>query len=100
MSSSPISSSSSEPTAATDPLGSMFDVKCGVAIVLGTGSVKVRDFLNLERQSIVRLGQVAGSDLELRVNSVTVATGEVVILDDNTALRISHMTPPVGAETA
>ena len=78
----------------------MFDVRCGVAVVLGSGSLKVRDCLALERQSVVRLDQSAGSDLEVRVNGVTIATGEVVILEDNTALRISRMAPPVGVEAA
>jgi len=78
----------------------MFDVKCGVEVVLGTASLKVRDCLRLDRQSIVRLHQSAGSDLEVRVHGITVATGEVVILDDNTALRISRVSPPAGVEAA
>ncbi len=78
----------------------MFDVRCRVEVVLGTATLKVRDCLRLERQSIVRLHQSAGADLEMRVQGVTVATGEVVILDDNTALRISRIAPPVGAEAA
>jgi flagellar motor switch protein FliN len=78
----------------------MFDVKCRVEVVLGTASLSVRNCLRLERQSIVRLHQSAGSDLEVRVQGVTVATGEVVILDDNTALRISRVSPPAGVEAA
>jgi len=91
-------SSSSSDGATADGLSAMFDVKCAVDIVLGTGSLKARDCLRLERQSIVRLTQSAGSDLEVRVHGITVAAGEVVILDDNTALRISRVTPPAGVE--
>jgi len=83
-----------------EALAPMFDVRCGVEVVLGTASLRMRDCLRLERQSIVRLHQSAGSDLEVRVNGVTVATGEVVILDDNTALRISRVSPPLGVEAA
>ncbi len=97
MSSSPTSLSSSD---AGEVLAPMFDVKCGVEVVLGTASLKVRDCLRLDRQSIVRLHQSAGSDLEVRVHGITVATGEVVILDDNTALRISRVSPPAGVEAA
>jgi flagellar motor switch protein FliN len=100
MSSFPISSSSSEPGEPVDPLAAMLDVRCAVEFILGTGELKVRDCLRLERQSIVPLGQVAGSDLEVRVNGITVASGEVVIIDDNTALRISKVTPPAGVEAA
>jgi flagellar motor switch protein FliN/FliY len=78
----------------------MFDVKCRVEVILGNALLSVRNCLRLERQSIVRLHQSAGSDLEVRVHGVTVATGEVVILDDNTALRISRVSPPAGVEAA
>jgi flagellar motor switch protein FliN/FliY len=78
----------------------MLDVRCAVDVILGTGSIKVRDCLRLERQSVVKLDQSAGSDLEVRVQGVAVATGEVVILEDNTAVRISHMTPPAGVDAA
>ena len=97
MSSSPTSSSS---FSLDDPLQSMFDVKCRVDIVLGTATMSMRDCLKLERHSLLRLKQSAGADLELRAQGVTVATGEVVILEDNTALRISRVSPPVGVESA
>ena len=97
MSSSQTLSSSSD---ASDSLTPMFDVRCDVEVVLGSASLKVRDCLRLERQSIIRLHQSAGADLEVRVQGVTVATGEVVILEDNTALRISRVSPPLGVEAA
>ena len=102
MSSSQTSSFSSEAAAGApaDPLAPMLDVRCTVDFVLGTGVLKVRHCLRLERHSIVPLAQAAGSDLEVRVHGVTVASGEVVILDDNTALRISKVTPPAGVEAA
>ena len=78
----------------------MFDVRCDVEVVLGTATLTVGDCLRLARQSIVRLHQSAGADLEVRVQGVTVATGEVVNVDDNTALRISRVSPPLGVEAA
>jgi flagellar motor switch protein FliN len=100
MSSSPTSSFSSEAGQSADPLAPMLDVRCSVAFILGTGTMKVRDCMRLERQHIVPLAQTAGADLEVRVNGITVASGEVVIIDDNTALRISKVTPPAGVEAA
>jgi len=78
----------------------MLDVRCTVEFVLGSGSLKVRDCLQLERNSIVPLSQPAGSDLEVRVHGIAIASGEVVIVDDTTALRISKVTPPAGLEAA
>lgn len=98
MFSSPTSSSSSEPQ--PDPLAQMLDIRCTVEFILGTGIMKMRDCLRLERHSVVKLAELAGSDLEVRVHGVPVATGEVVILEENTALRISKVTPPSGLEAA
>jgi flagellar motor switch protein FliN/FliY len=89
--------SSSSAVAPDDPLAALFDVDCAVDFVIGTGRLKVRDCTRLERSSIVRLDQSAGSDLELRVQGQPLAAGEVVVVDDSTALRISRVIPPPGA---
>ena len=81
-----------------EALMSMHDVECQVDFVIGTGRLKVRDCLRLERQSIVALDQSGGADLELRVHGVPIAMGEVVIMDDVTALRLTRITPPAGLE--
>ena len=97
MSSSPTSLSSSD-RAIPESLASMLDVQCTVEFVIGTGTLKVRDCLRLERNSVVRLAQSAGADLDVRVHGVTIANGEIVIVDENTALRVSRIVPPVGVE--
>jgi len=79
-------------------LSKMLDVECGVEFIIGTGRLKVRDCLRLERQSIVRLDQSGGADLELRVHGVVVAVGEVVIMEDVTALRLTRIVSPRGSE--
>src|SRR5262245_42828357 len=99
MSSSQISSSNSEPRRESgDRLAAMLDIPCSVDVLLGTGSLTLRECIQLERHSVVRLGQAAGSDLSVVVHGIAIATGEVVIVDDNTALRVSHVTPMPGAE--
>jgi flagellar motor switch/type III secretory pathway protein FliN len=96
MSSSPTSSSSTD--TASDAYAGMLDVTCRVEVIVGTGSITVRDCLKLQRDSIVRLTQVAGSDLQVTVQGVPTATGEIVIDDDTTSVRISNVLPPPGAE--
>src|SRR5262245_10175136 len=96
MSSSPTSSSSTDAVTAT--YAGMLDVTCRVEVIVGTGSITVRDCLKLQRDSIVRLAQAAGSDLQVTVQGVPTATGEVVIDDDTTSVRISNVLPPPGAE--
>ncbi|MGE3508778.1 MAG: FliM/FliN family flagellar motor switch protein [Vicinamibacterales bacterium] len=102
MSSSPTSSSSSElhigHESLPPTLAPMFDVRCLVEFILGTGTITIRDVLRLEPYSTIRLSQSAGSDLSVRVHSVTIATGEVVIADETTALRVNRVSPPAGVE--
>jgi flagellar motor switch protein FliN/FliY len=96
MSSSPTSLSSTDAPSAT--YAGMLDVTCRVEVIVGTGSITVRDCLKLQRDSIVRLTQAAGSDLQVTVQGVPTATGEIVIDDDTTSVRISTVLPPPGAE--
>jgi flagellar motor switch protein FliN/FliY len=83
----------------TDVLARMFDVRCAVDFIIGTGTLKVEDCLRLRRQSVLALTQSAGADLRVEVHGITVATGEIVIIDDTVALRISRVSPPEGTET-
>ena len=93
MSSSPTSSSSTDPRA--NPFTGMLDVLCTVEVIVGTGSITVRDCLKLQRSSVIRLAQPAGSDLQLTVNGIAAATAEVVVYDDTTSVRITEvMTTP------
>jgi flagellar motor switch protein FliN/FliY len=100
MSSSLISSSNSNPATehARHPFSELIDVLCGVAVVLGTGTVTVRRCLGLQRHSVLRLEQSAGEDLQVRVNGVTIAKGEVVIVEDSTAIRVTEIPQPAGTE--
>ena len=96
MSSSPNSLSSSD--AALAAFGPMLDVACQVEVVLGTGVMSIRDCLHLQKNSIVRINRSAGSDLTITVNGVAIAHGEVVIIDDNAAIRLTDVLPPPGEQ--
>ena len=69
------------------------DVRCPVEVVLGTGTIAVRACLGLNPDSVIRLGQPAGEDLQVRVGGVTVARAEVVVADDTTGLRVTEIAP-------
>lgn len=96
MSSSLILSSSSDAAAGPVALGPMLDVTCGVDFVIGTARMTVRDCLALGRHSVVRLQQTAGSDFDLRVHGVSIAHGEVAVVDENATVRVTRITVPSG----
>jgi len=100
MSSSPSSLSSSDAPVALASSRWLMDVPVPVDFVLGTATVKVRDCATFAIDTVVRLKQAAGSDLEVRVNGVPMFSGEVVIADENVALRVGRVLPPAGQEFA
>lgn len=93
-----LSSSSDVRRLDVEALQWVMDVPCPVDFVLGTATVKVKDCAAFAVNSIIRLRQVAGADLEVRVGGIPVATGEVVIVDENVALRVGRILPPAGQE--
>jgi flagellar motor switch protein FliN/FliY len=76
----------------------MLDVPCMVEVIVGTGSITVRECLQLQRDSVIRLEQPAGADLALLVEGIPAASGEIVVDDDTTSVRISAILPTPSAE--
>jgi flagellar motor switch protein FliN/FliY len=77
----------------------LHDVPCRVEFVLGDARMRLRDCLELAPASILRLNQAAGADIELRVEGTTIASGEIVIVDNTAGLRITRIVPPPGPDT-
>ena len=94
MSSSPTSSSNSERERLDELVGPLADVTCVVSVQLGTGRISLRELLGLNRNSVLRLAQAAGEDLQVVVHGTPIATGEIVIVDDSTALRVTQISLP------
>jgi flagellar motor switch protein FliN len=97
MSSSPTSSSSTD--AVSRPYGGMLDVPCQVDVIVGHGSITVRECLRLQRDSIIRLDELAGADLQVEVQGIAAARGEIVVDDETTQVRISEILAPPGDES-
>jgi flagellar motor switch protein FliN/FliY len=76
------------------------DVVCEVDVMLGTAAMSVRECLGLRREAIIRLTRIAGADMQVVVNGVVVAYGEVVIVDESTAIRITELVAPPSNEAA
>jgi flagellar motor switch protein FliN/FliY len=81
-----------------DPFAALHDVVCRVDVMLGSAAMSVRDCISLRRDSIVRLTKSAGGDMEVLVNGVLVAHGEVVVMDETTAIRVTELVAPPSNE--
>lgn len=69
----------------------LLDLVCPVQIQIGTGLITVRQCLGLRRHSILRLDPSVGDDLRLVARGVTIARGEVLIVEDSTVVRITDI---------
>ena len=97
MSSSP-NSSSSDARLTADAFTPLNDVVCRVDVMLGGAALSVRDCLALRKNTIIRLAKVAGGDMDIVVNGVVVATGEVAIMEESTAVRVTELVAPPSSE--
>jgi flagellar motor switch protein FliN len=94
MSSSPSSSSSSAAPARpelTPERAAFRDIPVVVEVLLGRGSIPLGQLMRLERGAVIRIDSAAGADLVMRATGVPLAMGEVVIIEDSVAARVSHM---------
>jgi flagellar motor switch protein FliN/FliY len=72
----------------------LHDVEMEVTAELGRTRMTVRDLLSLSPGAIVELDRTAGSPADLLVNGRLIASGEVVIIDENFGLRITDIVVP------
>ena len=67
------------------------DVEVTVAAVLGAARMTVRDILGMRPGTLIPLDSLAGQSVEMRVNNVPVAGGEVIVVDDQYAVRLNNI---------
>ncbi len=95
----PKSAQATPGSAGSAPFVGLLDVRLPVTIVLGTGVVTVKGCLSLQPNSILKLDQAAGEDLIIVVNGVRLARGEVMIVEDSTAVRVTAIVKSAGKES-
>ena len=72
----------------------LLDVKLQLTVELGRTELPIKKVLELTKGSIVTLNKAAGEPVELYANGKLIAYGEVVVIEDNFGLRITHITDP------
>lgn len=69
----------------------LLDVNLKISVELGRTRLKFRDVLNLSAGSVVELGRQTSEPVDIMVNGALLATGEVVVVDDHFAVRITKL---------
>ncbi|WP_226346412.1 flagellar motor switch protein FliN [Agilicoccus flavus] len=80
----------------TDPrrIDLLRDVVMGVSVELGRTRLTVQEILGLTPGSIVELDRAAGAPVDVLVHGTLIAHGEVVVVDEEFAVRISEVVTP------
>ncbi|GAB4098632.1 flagellar motor switch protein FliN [Sinomonas halotolerans] len=70
------------------------DVELGLAVEIGRARLAVRDIMGLEPGQVIELDRSAGAPADVLVNGRLVARGEVVVLENDYAVRITRILDP------
>jgi len=73
------------------PISLLSDVDMQVTVELGRTTLPVRELLSLQPGMVVELDRQAGEPIDVLVNGRLLARGEVVVLDEQFALRITEI---------
>ncbi len=72
-------------------LDMLLDVPLKVTVELGRTKRTIKDILDLSQGSIVELDKLAGEPVDILVNEKRIATGEVVVIDENFGVRVTDI---------
>lgn len=67
------------------------NVEMALTVAIGHTRMAVRDVLNLEPGSVVELDRPAGAPADILLNGRLIANGEVVVIDQDYAVRITKI---------
>jgi flagellar motor switch protein FliN/FliY len=72
----------------------VMDVAVQISVELGRSKMQIRHLLALGYGSVIELDVLAGDPLDVTVNGTLVAQGEVVIINDRYAIRLTDIVTP------
>ena len=75
-------------------LGPVYDIPLQIAIEVGRMKLRVRDLMKLAPNAVIELKKPAGEPFDICVNGVTVARGEVIMVEQSSGVRIIEVQKP------
>lgn len=79
------------PTDQQDNLKLLMGVPLEISVEIGTAKRKVKDILEFTQGTIIELERQSGAPVDVVVNGNLIARGDVVVIDDNFAVRITEI---------
>lgn len=72
-------------------LGLLMDINLPVTVELGRKNMRIKELLDLGQGSVVELDKLAGDFVDVLINGQKFAVGEIMVADDNFAVRIVNL---------
>jgi flagellar motor switch protein FliN/FliY len=69
----------------------LMDIGVDLVTELGSITMSVKEFMKLQKGSVIDLEKPAGESVELYINNKIVGKGEVIVFEDNLAVRINEI---------
>jgi len=75
-------------------LNVILDVPVVISMEIGRTNISIRNLLQLNQGSVVELERFAGEPLDVLVNGMLIAHGEVVVINDKFGIRLTDVISP------
>ncbi len=72
----------------------ILDVPVVISMEIGRTNISIRNLLQLNQGSVVELERFAGEALDVLVNGMLIAHGEVVVINDKFGIRLTDVVSP------
>ncbi|TFG64888.1 MAG: flagellar motor switch phosphatase FliY [Spirochaetales bacterium] len=72
----------------------LMDVYMEMTVELGRTKKPIREILGMGEGTIIELDKLAGEPVDILVNHKLIATGEVVVIDENFGVRVTEIVSP------
>jgi flagellar motor switch protein FliN len=86
---------SSSMAGSNNNLDFILDIPLEITVELGRTKMMICDLLKLGQGSIIELSKLAGDTLEILANNKLIAKGEVVVLKEKYAIRLTEVISPI-----
>ncbi len=72
----------------------ILDVPVTISMEIGRTRINIRNLLQLNQGSVVELDRLAGEPMDVLVNGMLIAHGEVVVVNDKFGIRLTDVISP------
>ena len=67
------------------------DIKISCDVRLGATKKSISDIMEMGEGTIIELDRLTGEPADFRVNGVTIARGDVIVIDENFGIRLTEI---------